>query len=106
MQLASEKFAWTVPVLLFLLIVFVMGQEVKQHQLHVITNIREIRVHKGLSQRYLGNALGLSQHAYSKVEHGYNRITLPQLLIIADVLNVDVNVLLAKKKEDEAVSKS
>lgn len=83
-----------------------MGQEVKQHQLHVITNIREIRVHKGLSQRYLGNALALSQHAYSKVEHGYNRITLPQLLIIADALNVDVNVLLAKKKEDEAVSKS
>jgi len=74
-----------------------MAQEIKQHQQHVIINIRELREQKGLSQRFMGSALGLSQHAYSKIEQGYSKITVPQLFIISEALNVDVNILLANK---------
>ncbi|WP_461451519.1 helix-turn-helix domain-containing protein [Mucilaginibacter sp.] len=57
-------------------------------------NIKSARLAKNYSQDYIAGKLGISQNAYSKLELGYIRIKLENLIIIADVLNIPITGLI------------
>ncbi len=60
----------------------------------VATNIRNARLFRNYSQDYLAYKLKISQNAYSKVELGYTKVTLERLIIIAGILEVNLNRLI------------
>jgi transcriptional regulator with XRE-family HTH domain len=57
-------------------------------------NIKIARLTKNYSQDYIASKLNISQNAYSKLELGYIRIKLENLIIIADVLDVPLTSLI------------
>jgi len=74
----------------------------------ISANIRKARLFRNYSQDYLAYKLNISQNAYSKVECGYTKVTIERLVIIAEVLEIDLNKLIgiADIKEDvEAISR-
>jgi len=60
--------------------------------------VRTFRVHKGLSQEKLGDALGLTFQQVQKYEKGTNRISAGRLQRIAETLDVPVTDLFAPQK--------
>jgi len=60
----------------------------------VLTNMRNIRYEKRMTQDRLANRLGISQNAYSKIEMGDTELTLARLLEIMIILEVPVEMLL------------
>jgi transcriptional regulator with XRE-family HTH domain len=56
--------------------------------------IRKCRVNKGLSQEYVANELNLSTSAYSNIETDKTDVTAKRLITIAEILDVNVNVLM------------
>lgn len=63
-------------------------------------NIRKIREFRNYTQDYLAAKLEISQNAYSKIELGYSNITLRRLINIAEILEIDLGVLINHKKEE------
>ena len=59
--------------------------------------IRKLREARGLSQEQLAQELGLQQSSYGRLEKNDERLTVPKLLIIAEVLKVPVAVLFGEK---------
>ncbi|QXV63638.1 helix-turn-helix transcriptional regulator [Mucilaginibacter sp. 21P] len=57
-------------------------------------NIRRLRKTKGISQRFMAEALGISQNAYSKIECNSSRLQVQTLIVIASVLETSVNELM------------
>jgi len=57
-------------------------------------NIKSARLAKNYSQDYIAGKLGISQNAYSKLELGYIRIKLENLIIIAEALEVSLTGLI------------
>ena len=55
--------------------------------------IREIRLRKGLTQRQLAEALGISQPQLSRVENDHVRQDIARLQRIAEVLGVELSEL-------------
>ena len=60
----------------------------------IANRIRNARLYRNYSQDYLAFKLDISQNAYSKVECGYTKVTLERLIIIAAVLEVELNKLI------------
>lgn len=61
--------------------------------------IRNTRQNKNLSQRDLASKIGyLSQSQISKIESGYRKTTVQDLIEIANALGVPVGELLTTKK--------
>ena len=61
--------------------------------------IRKTRQNKNLSQRDLANKIGyLSQSQISKIESGYRKTTVQDLIEIANALGVPVDELISAKK--------
>jgi transcriptional regulator with XRE-family HTH domain len=58
------------------------------------SNIRNARLFRNYSQDYLAFKLNISQNGYSKIELGYTKVSLEKLMIIAEVLQVEVNKLI------------
>lgn len=56
-------------------------------------NLRKIRLLKGLSQENMAEHLGLSQSHYNRMETGMQTITEDRLVKLAELLNVEVEVL-------------
>jgi transcriptional regulator with XRE-family HTH domain len=74
----------------------------------IASNIRNARLFKNYSQDYVAFKLGISQNAYSKVECGYTKITIDRLTEIGQILEVDMNDLLATpnlRSDIEAVAR-
>ncbi len=78
--------------------------------------IRQLRELKGYSQVYLAYRLGISQPAYSKIESGFSKTKESNYNLIASILEVDHEFIIANKipvfiyvdnkiKEDEGVDK-
>jgi len=59
--------------------------------------IRKLREARGLNQESLAQELGLKQSSYGRLEKNDERLTVPKLLIIAEVLKVPVAVLFGEK---------
>lgn len=60
--------------------------------------LRELRLLKGLSQKELGKALGVSNSTISMYERGEREPDFDTLDLIADFFNVDVAYLLGQEK--------
>ncbi|MBS4958809.1 MAG: helix-turn-helix transcriptional regulator [Clostridium sp.] len=58
--------------------------------------IKEIRIHKGLSQNELANRIGISANYLSELEHNKFDIRFGLLLKIAEELNVKIDELYEK----------
>ena len=56
--------------------------------------IKEVRIAKGYSQVYMGEQLGMSQNVYSKLEIGKTQLSAHRFLQIAEVLEIDIEILL------------
>lgn len=57
-----------------------------------IKNIREL---KNLTQAYMAERLGMTQAGYSKIESGATKVTYSKLLEISEILEVNIEDLLA-----------
>lgn len=53
-----------------------------------------VRLNRGKKQKEIGNALGITQAAYSAIELGKHKISIEQLFVISEVLEVDIVWLL------------
>ena len=60
------------------------------NQERVCQKIRELRIKKGFSQRYIGEKCGLTQQAINRIEHGLRKIDIDLLFNIASALEVDM----------------
>lgn len=52
-------------------------------------NIRSIRQRKGLTQKYVGKQLGLSQMQYYRIENGLAKLDANLLPELARILDID-----------------
>lgn len=67
----------------------------EKHTMSVIArNIKQIRELKDFTQEYMSRELGLSQPAYAKIEQGLIILKIDRLLQIADILDVNISILL------------
>lgn len=53
-----------------------------------------VRLNRGMKQQELGKALGLTQASYSDIETGKREVSLSQVFILAEALNVNVGWLI------------
>ncbi|RQO32643.1 transcriptional regulator [Taibaiella sp. KBW10] len=58
------------------------------------SRIKRLREDKDYSQDYLAQRLGITQKAYSKIETNQTRLSVDNLLKIADVLETSINKIL------------
>ena len=58
------------------------------------SKIKELRLKKGLSQRELGEVLGVSDQAISKWEKGQSQPSAMHLINLTRVFDIDADVLL------------
>jgi|SRR5690625_770775 len=64
---------------------------------NVGNTIRKIREEKGITQEYMALELDVSQSNYGSLEKDDKRLTVPKLLKIAEVLEVDITYLFGEK---------
>ncbi len=60
----------------------------------VLEKIKSIRTEKGFSHDYMAIQMELSQVAYTKIENGNTKLTVERLYRIAEILKVDVSIIL------------
>lgn len=56
--------------------------------------IKNLREERNYSQQYLATKLGISQKAYSKIETGETKLSVDNLLKIAEILETTINDIL------------
>lgn len=61
--------------------------------------IYELRKQRGLSQKELGEAVGLSHKAISTIESGSRSTTIEKLVLMADFFGVSTDYLLGRREE-------
>ena len=61
--------------------------------------IRAARLRAGLSQKELGEAVGLSHKAISTIESGSRSTTIEKLVLLADFFGVSTDYLLGRREE-------
>src|SRR5690606_12786810 len=64
---------------------------------NVGNKIRKTREERGLTQDFMAMELEVSQSNYGRLEKDDNRLTVPKLLKIAEVLEVNVSYLFGEK---------
>lgn len=69
-------------------------------------NIRHARSWAGLSQKKLGEHLGVSSQQVSKFENGIDRVSSSQLLLIAEKVGVRVTELMTGVAEELPTNRS
>lgn len=73
---------------------------------HFVNTLRIKRLELGLSQENMAEALSISTTAYGDIERGKTDITLSRLEQIAEVLKIDLKVLLGlSKNTDDSITK-
>jgi transcriptional regulator with XRE-family HTH domain len=63
------------------------------------SNIHETLLAKNYSQEYIALKLAISQNAYCKIEMGASMISLERALMIADILDVDLALLIGEQSK-------
>lgn len=61
--------------------------------------IFDLRKRRGLSQKELGEAVGLSHKAISTIESGARSTTIEKLVLLADFFQVSTDYLLGRKDD-------
>jgi transcriptional regulator with XRE-family HTH domain len=60
----------------------------------ILRRVKDIRVKKGFSHENMALEMNISQVSYSKLENGITKLTVERLFRIAEILEVDICVLL------------
>lgn len=60
------------------------------------TQLKMLRVSNNLSQKQLGEIIGLSMQAINDIEHGRRSTTADKLIKVADCFDVSVDYLLGR----------
>lgn len=68
--------------------------------------IRDLREDHDLTQKEIGEAIGMSQTGYSKYETGENEISIPVLIALANYYQTSVDYLLGLTDEKAPYPKS
>ena len=58
------------------------------------SRLRQLRRHADLSQKQLGELLGLSNHAVCMIEKGNSKTTIDKLVLLAEYFHVSTDYLL------------
>ena len=61
--------------------------------------IYELRKRRGLSQKELGDAVGLSHKSISTIESGLSSTSIEKLILLADFFGVSTDYLLGRREE-------
>jgi len=61
--------------------------------------LKELRKDKGLTQKDMGDMLGISQSTYCDYENGVRRMPLAMLCYLADVLSTSTDYILGRTAE-------
>lgn len=70
----------------------ILLSNVKNMELH--DKIKFLRLSKNLTQTYLADQLGIDTGNYSRLERGETKISIERLAKIAELLEVEMNMLL------------
>jgi transcriptional regulator with XRE-family HTH domain len=62
----------------------------KEFNLSISKRIRDIRVQKSLTQDEVAGKMFTSQNAYCRIETGSTRLTILNLLMLAEILDFDI----------------
>ena len=57
-------------------------------------SLKELRIDRGVSQRYVSEKIGMTQQQYSKLEQGKRSIELMQAKKLASILEVKLEKLI------------
>lgn len=76
------------------------------HTETILSNIREIRKKKGLSQETIARDLDIDYSTYGKIERGLIELTVPRMYRIAEILGVSINELMGTKNANPIPEKS
>lgn len=65
------------------------------YNLLIAQRIKKVRTEKAFTQKYIAEALSLTENAYSRIENGHTQLTINNLFIIAQRLELSINELLS-----------
>ncbi|MGD9930050.1 MAG: helix-turn-helix domain-containing protein [Mangrovibacterium sp.] len=66
--------------------------------MEIIEKIKAARLEKGYKQEYVAKKLGVATINYSKIERGITQLTIEKLKAIADILELDFQIILGKNE--------
>jgi len=72
-----------------------MKTEIQDHLKAVANNIRDRRILMGFSEQYMANNLSISLKAYCRIEKGYARVSIVNLFMIAEILDMQASALVS-----------
>jgi len=61
--------------------------------------LKELRLSKSLSQKALGEIIGIKAQSVNDMEHGRIKTTLDKAIILADYFNVSIDYLVGRSDE-------
>lgn len=65
--------------------------------------LKELRRSARLTQKSLGNLIGISQQVISRIERNGNTMTLEHLLLLADYYDVSADYILGRTKVKQSL---
>lgn len=65
------------------------------------TRVKELRISNNLSQKALGEAIGIKPQAVNDMEHGRIKTTLDRAIILADYFDVSLDYLVGRSDTPE-----
>lgn len=74
-----------------------------EKELEIMTAISDTRKTRQLSQAKIGDMLGVSQQRISEIERNSKSLTLPKLLELMEVLDLEIEII--DKKNHEKICK-
>ena len=84
-----------------------MNTEIREYdknvQFEIGQRIQKMRIKEGLKSIDLATELGITKNQMSRIENGRANCTIPQLYIIAQILNCSVNYLFFKRDTQYSV---
>ena len=77
-----------------------MGDDMR-YEIMEFENIRSLRIDKGLTQKQIGEYLGISQNTYSQYEIGVLKYPVDVLIKLADFYNVSIDYLVGRTSQKD-----
>ena len=72
-----------------------------RYEIMEFENIRSLRIDKGLTQRQIGDYLGISQNTYSQYEIGVLKYPVDVLIKLADLYQVSIDYLVGRTNQKD-----
>ena len=77
-----------------------MGDDMR-YEIMEFENIRSLRIDKGLTQKQIGEYLGISQNTYSQYEIGVLKYPVDVLIKLADLYQVSIDYLVGRTNQKD-----